>query len=63
MIMEGNYLILYSAKIDGEWWPNMQFYGHGTRSEVVAMFNMDARNGDLNCGKAETRIDKVLFLD
>ena len=54
---------MYSAKVNGEWWPNMQFYGHGTRSEVVAMFNVDARNGDLNCGKAEVKIDKVLFLD
>ena len=62
--MEGNYKILYSAKVNGEWWPNMQFYGYGTRSEVVAMFNVDARNGDL-CpeGKCEVRIDKVLFLD
>lgn len=42
----------------------MQFYGYGTRSEVVAMFKVDARNGDL-CpeGKCEVRIDKVLFLD
>lgn len=63
MTMEGNYLILYSAKVNGEWWPNMQYYGHGTRDEVTAMFNVEARNGDLNCGKAEVRIDRVLFLE
>ena len=32
--MEGNYKVMYSAKVNGEWWPGMEFYGYGTRSEV-----------------------------
>ncbi len=62
--MIGNYLISYSAKVGGEWYSNLQYYGYGTRGEVVALFNVDARNGDLTpYGKVEVRIDKIIFSD